>query len=42
MTLVAARVVQGATAALMVPQVLALIQATYVGAARGGRSGRTR
>ncbi|MEU1361672.1 MFS transporter [Micromonospora zamorensis] len=34
-TLVAARVVQGATAALMVPQVLALIQATYTGAARG-------
>ncbi|WP_433114573.1 MFS transporter [Micromonospora sp. CA-246542] len=34
-TLVGVRVVQGAMAALMVPQVLALIQATYVGAARG-------
>ncbi|MCZ7379134.1 MFS transporter [Micromonospora sp. WMMC250] len=34
-TLVGARVVQGAMAALMVPQVLALIQATYVGTARG-------
>ena len=33
--LVVARVVQGGTAALMVPQVLALIQATYTGAARG-------
>ncbi|MFI7595524.1 MFS transporter [Micromonospora sp. NPDC049359] len=33
--LVGARVVQGAMAALMVPQVLALIQATYLGAARG-------
>ncbi|MBQ0905143.1 MFS transporter [Micromonospora sp. U21] len=34
-TLVVARVAQGGTAALMVPQVLALIQATYTGAARG-------